>query len=484
MSTASGSPLQDGEFSRAELARDIEHDYSTSDDGVVPPTRRRSRYSLFALWLTFVAGFTTLFLGFQLHEAGYSLRRAVLTGIVAGVAYLIYALPAAYLGSRTGQTHALLTRSILGQVGSVLVSLTLVGVAAGWIAFAFSLLAAMYDGLYGWGNLVLISVLFAIFGVANTLLGFTGISAFARFIVAPLMILWVVYLIAKGLTDVAGGDLSAAGATTTTLPFLSGVAAAIGVVMWGNEPDTWRYGQPRLWWPLPPYALALAVGLVLFVSGGWLMAELSGAGPFDFGPAYRATVEYSLFGALWLGLLVATVVQVAINDGNYYEQVNAGQNLVGALPGWRRWYTCAIVAAIAALFTWQFPRLEEGFFQVTGWTSIALPSVTVVMAVDQFVLPRLLGLTRPVEPIPSWRESAFANWPGIVAVAVAVMFGAWGLGLFPGQDAAPSAGLVPLEAWALAGLLYLALAALVARAATPALLGVPSTAERRVGVSR
>jgi purine-cytosine permease-like protein len=481
MATASA----DGEFSRAELARDIEHDYSTSDDGVVPLSRRRSRYSFFALWLTFVAGFTTLFLGFQLHDAGYSLPRAALAGAVGAVAYLLYALPAAYLGSRTGQTHALLTRSILGRVGSVLVSLTLIGVAAGWIAFAFTLLAHMFDGLYGWGHIVMISVVFAVVGVANTLLGFTGISAFARFIVTPLMILWVIYLVAKGMADVALGDLSADGAAVTTLPFLAGAATAIGTVMWGNEPDTWRYGQPRFTWPLPPYALALAVGLVLFVSGGWLMAELSGAGAFDFGPAYRATVEYSLFGLLWLGLVVATVLQVAINDGNYYEQVNAGQNLVGHLPGWRRWYTCALVAGVSALVTWQFPRLEEGFFQVTGWTSIALPSVTVVMAVDQFVLPRVLGITRAVEPIPAWREAAIANWPGIVAVATAVLFGAWGLGLFPGQDAAPSAGLVPLEAWALAGLLYLGLAAVAARATgTRALLGIPSTAERRAGALR
>jgi hypothetical protein len=293
------------------------------------------------------------------------------------------------------------------------------------------------------------------------------------------MILWVIYLVAKGMTDVAAGDLSAEGAATTTLPFLAGVATAIGSVMWGNEPDTWRYGRPRFAWPVPPYVLALAVGLVLFVSGGWLMAELSGAGAYDFGPAFRATVEYSLFGLLWLGLIVATVLQVAINDGNYYEMVNGGQNLVGHVPGWRRWYTCVLAAAIAAIFAWRFPELEEGFFEVTGWTSIALPSVTVVMAVDQFVLPRL-GVTRAVEPIPTWRESALGNWPGIVAVAAAVGFGGWGLGLWPGQDTAPSAGLVPLEAWLIAGLVYLGLAALVARSGNaPGLLGVPRTAERR-----
>ena len=33
------------------------------------------------------------------------------------------------------------------------------------------------------------------------------------------------------------------------------------------------------------------------------------------------------------------MLQIAINDGNYYEMVNGGQNLVGHAPGWNRWYT-------------------------------------------------------------------------------------------------------------------------------------------------
>jgi hypothetical protein len=44
-------------------------------------------------------------------------------------------------------------------------------------------------------------------------------------------------------------------------------------------------------------------------------------------------VHYSLLGAFWLAFFVATLSQIAINDGNYYEAVNAGQNLIG---GWHR----------------------------------------------------------------------------------------------------------------------------------------------------
>jgi purine-cytosine permease-like protein len=454
-----------GEFTREELEKELQHDYSTTGTGVVPLGERRSVYHFVALWITFAAGFTYLFLGFQYHDAGFSLARATAAGALGAFCYLCYALPAAYLGSRTGQTHALLTRSIFGVVGSAIVSLVLIGVAAGWTAFAFNLLATMYDGLFSWGHVVLISVILAVVGIFNNLFGFTGITAFARYLVAPVLILWVAYLVIKGFADIPGDVLGATpkAGSLGPLTLLSGISLAIGSVMWGNEPDTWRFGRPRFWWPALPYAIALAIGLVLFVIGGWMMAQLSGAGPFDFGPAFKYTVTYSLFGALWLGAVVATVLQIAINDGNYYEMVNGGQNIVGHARGWKRWYTVLLTAVVAALMTWWFPHVQNGFFKVAGWTAIALPSATVVMCVDQFLLPRLLGVRRPVEPIPEWRAAAAGNWPAIVAVLAAVGFGAWGLVLFPGQTSAPSLGLVPVEAWVGAGALYLLLAALAAR---------------------
>src|SRR5256714_1459397 len=191
-----------GELSRAELAKSVQHDYSTSRAGTVPLDERRTRYHFLALWTTLAAGFTFLFLGFQYHDYGYSLGKAVAAGALGGLAYLAYALPAAYLGSRTGQTHALLTRSIFGALGSVLVSLLLIGVAAGWTAFAFNLLATLYDGLFGWGHLLLISVVLALLGIVNNLFGFTGITAFARYLVAPLLIAWILYLVVKGFATI------------------------------------------------------------------------------------------------------------------------------------------------------------------------------------------------------------------------------------------------------------------------------------------
>ncbi|GAA3452102.1 hypothetical protein GCM10018962_39350 [Dactylosporangium matsuzakiense] len=459
-----------------EIVSEINDDYSTSRDGVVPLSQRRSLYHFTALWVTMAAGITYLFLGFSYHDAGLSLGRAVLAGVLGAICYLAYALPAAYLGSSTGQTHALLTRSIFGKLGSGLMSVVLILIAAGWTAFAFNVLANLYDGLFGWGHIVAITVVLALVGIVNNLFGFTGITAFARYLVAPLMIIWIGYLVIKGVTDVPAAAWSSPGGSDQ-LSLLAGVGLAIGSVMWGNEPDTWRYGRPRFAWPLLPYTIALFVGLVLFVAAGWMMGYLSNTNALDFGGAFRSTVEYSLFGALWLGAILATALQVAINDGNYYEMINAGQNLAGHARGWKRWYTCLVMAALTALFAWRFPHLEEDFFTVAGWSAIALPSATVVMCVDQFVLPRVTGVRRHVGRIPTWRAAGFANWPAIVSVIVAMLFGAWGLQLLPGQTSAPDLGLVPVEAWLLAGLLYLGLGALAtATSARAELLGIPHTA--------
>jgi hypothetical protein len=84
------------------------------------------------------------------------------------------------------------------------------------------------------------------------------------------------------------------------------------------------------------------------------------------------------------------------------------------------------------------------------------------MCVDQFVLPRLLRVRRPVEPIPEWRSKAF-NWPAIVAVVAAVFFGSLGQVLLPGRTSTLDLGIVPVEAWIMAGVLFVALAASATR---------------------
>src|SRR2546430_15772633 len=100
--------------------------------------------------------------------------------------------------SRTGQTHALLTRSVFGLIGSWIVSAFILVAPLGWVGFQANLLAVLWDGFYGWGAVFTLTLVLAGVMILNNLLGLTGISVFARYLVTPLLILSCVYLGAKG----------------------------------------------------------------------------------------------------------------------------------------------------------------------------------------------------------------------------------------------------------------------------------------------
>ncbi len=237
------------------------------------------------------------------------------------------------------------------------------------------------------------------------------------------------------------------------------MTAVIGFAMWGNEPDFWRFGKPRFFWPLPTYLFA-GLWFVLFTMAGWMMEQL--AKTTDPAAAFRFTVHYSLFGAFWLAWIIATISQIAINDGNYYESVNAGQNLIGGWRRWHRWYTCLIVAGggvIAAdLVNFHF---INGWFKVATFLAITVPSATVIMCVDHFALPRLFRISRPLTSVPSWEETGLINVPAVLALLAAVAFGVTGTANWPNGwiYASPQNGWgpVPLESWLIAGGLYVVL---------------------------
>jgi purine-cytosine permease-like protein len=467
---------EDLAFERATLDESIKHDYSTAETGIVPLDRRRPMWHFAGLWTTFVAGFSYMFLGFEIHDGGHGLGATVGITLFGYAIYVAYAMLGSYLGSRTGQTHALLTRSVFGLVGSWVVSLFVLVAPLGWVAFQANLLAVLWDGFYGWGAIFTLTLLLAGLMIANNLLGFTGISVFARYLVTPILILWCIYMVLKvAFTDSGklGGTPSGSG-----LPFWVAVVAVIGFSMWGNEPDFWRYGKPRFMWPLPTYIFA-ALWFVLFTMAGWMMAAL--AGSTDPAKVFRYTVHYSLFGAFWLAWIIATVSQFAINDGNYYESVNAGQNLLGSFRRWPRVLTCLLVAGggvIAAdLVNFHF---LNGWFKVASFLAITVPSATVIMCVDHFLLPRMFRISRPLRAVPRWEEAGLINLPATAALLVAVFFGVTGTASWPGgwlESSAPNSwGPVPLEAWAIAGGLYVVLVA-VARALAPVrtALGFPRT---------
>jgi purine-cytosine permease-like protein len=463
----------DLEFERRELEASIEHDYSTT---IVPLEHRRPLWHFIGLWITFVAGFSYMALGFEIYDGGFSLAKTVVVTIVGYAIYVAYAITGSYLGSRTGQTHALLTRSVFGRLGSGIVSLFVLIAPLGWVGFQAGLLAQLWHGFYGWGHVEAITIVLAGVMIFNNLFGFTGISVFARYLVTPILILWCIYMVLKGfIAD--GGHLG--GSPHGNMTFWVAVVAVIGFSMWGNEPDFWRYGRPRFTWPLPTYAIAL-VFFLLFTMAGWMMAKLAGG----TGDAFNYSVHYSLFGVFFLAFIIATISQFAINDGNYYESINAGQNLIGGMRGWRRIYTCLIVAAGGAIAGYLVNyKFVNGWFDVATFLAITVPCATTIMVVDHFALPRWFRISRALDEVPAWEQTRLANWPAIVALLVAVGYGAIASAILPSSlnvyDTPRDWGPIPLECWLIAGVLYAALVAVARSADVRDVLAFPHTLDNR-----
>ena len=95
----------------------------------------------------------------------------------------------------------MLTRSIFGITGSYIVSVLVFIGALGWVGFQGGLMVQIWAGLYNWGSVEALTIIMCAVMIFNNLFGFTGISTFARYVVTPLIMLWVVYLVIRGLAD-------------------------------------------------------------------------------------------------------------------------------------------------------------------------------------------------------------------------------------------------------------------------------------------
>ncbi len=90
-----------------------------------------------------------------------------------------------------------------------------------------------------------------------------------------------------------------------------------------------------------------------------------------------------------LAFLVATSGQFAINGANYYESVNAAQNLLGGWLRWSRAYSCLVIAGGGALAARIVNyKIMNAWYKVPIFLAITAPCATTIMAIDRFVLPR------------------------------------------------------------------------------------------------
>jgi purine-cytosine permease-like protein len=462
MATGSKTRVMD-EPTVGGVQESIAADYT---EAVVPAHAKRSNFRVFLVFMSMQLVFGAVLVGYGARFQNLTLGQLILAMAIAAATMTVYCVGSANVGAVVGQTHAVTTRSIFGRIGSGIVSLLLVIDGMGFYLFTVIFIISLAQALLGTLPAVaLLTAALAFVMIFNNYFGFTGLQRFAQFVAVPVMVIWGIYAVIKTFTSVNGGAISSVPHPATTTAVMMAIGAMVGLSTWGNEPDIFRYAKAgkASWWNLPTLAISYFLGAFLFPIMGYLVAVVSNQP--DFSASIRFFANFTVFGLAGVMMIILLVNQWAVQDGNLYIAINGAQNLLSGIRGWRREYTVIGLGLIGAALTFILPSLTQTFNYVTAIGSVTVPVASTIMAMDVFVLPRLFGLRRPLHRVATWQELALANWPAIVALVLGTGVGAYTAGVIPGIPGFGTTyiGFPALQAWVTGAVVYLVLAAVVAR---------------------
>lgn len=433
----------EAQVAKEDLIESFDHTTET-----VPLSERRHPLTMGLLWITMVTGFPAVLVGFEWFKAGFTLQQVLLGAIVSCVVVMVYAVPAAYLGSKSGLTFALLTRRTFGAWGSRFVSVVFVCIAMAWYALAADFLAAGLKGIFHfdlptWA----LGAVLALAMAFNNFFGFTGVANFARFVAGPVLLLWIGYSFCKaaGSCPPEVWQLRPSRDAATMLTTVS--SFVLGYAIWGNECDFWRYGKPKLSLSVIPMAISLAIGQIMFPITGWLMAYRYRV--TDAAAATDLMNQYAFGGLSLLAGIVLTISYVAINDSGLYGQINTVEN-VKQLP---RKYVVAVLAIIASVIAAAIADEAHAFEALAGFSSVFLPCTTVVIMTEVLFLNRIFTIKQDVTAVPQFEDLSPVKWPAVIALLAGYAVGLLTSGTVPGT-ASLHKGVPSLLAWLVSMILF------------------------------
>lgn len=261
-----------------------------------------------------------------------------------------------------------------------------------------------------------LAIIFTILMSTNNVIGFKGIGTFGRY-VAPFVFLWCLYALIKGFATTPQSELWARPHISPTMTVLGVASLVVGTGVFGNEPDMWRFARGKFRRVAASTIVANTFGLFLFPIAGWIMGML--ANTADPTKQAQFVVHYSLFGLAALGAIIVLMSQVALNDTNLYESINAMTNVFNT----KRYISIAVLLVIGILLSIWMARgsSETAFFIVAGIGTSSVPTATSIMAADVFLFPRLFWIKRDLSQVQSWNEIRHTNWLAIGALLLGVI---------------------------------------------------------------
>lgn len=418
----------------------------------VPEAERKGMLSMGLLWLATETTFPTMFIGFAAEQSGQSLQNMLIASLLATTLISIYGVLAGILGARTGQMQPLLTRSIFGKWGSAIVSIFLILMGSGWYSFQAVYAAQAVQGMLNTTiSSVVIAVIFTVFMSLNNVIGFKGIGTFGKYL-APFLFFIAIYSFVSVIMKTPSHMLWNNKISSGSMPIFAIATILIGGSLYGNEPDVWRFAKNKVRNVAIPMVFAYAIGLFVFPSAGWAMGLSATAST----PAMQGhiIIQY-LFGLVPIGVIILVASQMAQNDINLYESINAMTNIFGL----KRYISIAILIFIGVFVSiWMATSVTQNvFFLVAGIGASTVPTATTIMAVDVLFVPKLFGIRRDFSHVIKWNEVHHNNWIAVFAMITGVVVSI--ILSIPGNvisDFGLSIGIAPFEGWLAASISYVA----------------------------
>jgi purine-cytosine permease-like protein len=421
-------------------------------DVVVAQVERSSHLDMTLLWMTMTASFPTVLAGFEWYRLGISLQQVIVFSIIACSFLLAYSVPASYIGSRSGLSYSSLSKMVFGSGLAKLVIVNNIWVMLAW---------------YGLGALCVVDALRSIapIGISppiacfvcgllmavNNFFGFKGIANFARFVAAPVLLIWILVAFSKCLPDLPHAFFLS-GAAAPALAFSTVCNFITGFAVWGIEPDFWRYGPNKRFSAFWPIAIALSLGELIFPVTGWLCAsscQLAGSAEFTH---YMYEFCFGAFSVLVLTVLLPSYF--AVNDSNLFGMLGAVELF---RPGKRRLkIACiALVGSVLAYCLAQF-GMGNALASIASLNGVLLPTATSIMVVE------LLLIRKTCQEHPRFRIAGF-QWPALIALLAGYAVGIVTSGIIPGLEKL-HVGICTVQAWICAAAVYFVLRRMALRA--------------------
>ncbi|MCB9471626.1 MAG: cytosine permease [Cyanobacteriota/Melainabacteria group bacterium] len=419
-------------------------------DEAIPEDQRRNPVTMGLLWITMVTFFPGVLQGFIWFKEGLSFMQVVGFAALSCLLMLAYAIPACHIGSSSGWSYGGLIRSVFGRSGNKIVACNLVFMFIAWYGLCSLFLAENLHGLFHFDlSLTVLAPILSIVMAFNNFWGFKGVANFARFFAAPLLIFWVGYTFFKTIQTVPMSVLTEPGTCTGLAAFAMVANFIIGVSVWGNEADYWRYGRSRVSATLLPVAFALTIGQIIFPTTGWLVGRMTGI--TDYAGATAFMNDYSFGGIAILGALVLSASYFAANDSNLYGSTNALNHLV-KLPHRKAVTLLTVLGALVAVVlsgTGCAGALEK----VASLNCVLLAVPTVIIIAEYFIVRKLYRQDSDFSKPPRDEELPAFSRAAVSALLAGCLVGVATAGVIPGLESWHQ-GICSIQGWACAIAVY------------------------------